>query len=110
MLFDVVVEVPRLVEDGGFKDVTTERRTVPIGGWAGSQGRDASDSFIGAFVGMKSPILHAGGFGIVSSETEFDELIEATRKEWDTFEGAHIEIVVVYGQKWCLFCRKLWNV
>ncbi|EIM91400.1 uncharacterized protein STEHIDRAFT_49603 [Stereum hirsutum FP-91666 SS1] len=99
MLFDVIDELPRLVEEGGFVKVTVDKRTAPLGRLGGPQGRDIAKNFLGVFAAMKTPVLAAGGFGIVASEAEFDELIEATRKEWDEFEGAQIEFVAVYGQK-----------
>ena len=72
LLLDVALDLPRLVTEAGFVDVTVEKRMIQLGRWAGPQGRDASDNFLGVFAGMKTPVLRSGGLGIVSSEEEFD--------------------------------------
>lgn len=99
LLLDVAVDLPKLVEEAGFQNIRVEKRLIPLGRWAGPQGRDASDNFLGVFAGMKTPILRSGGFGMVSTEKEFDELIEAVRKEWDEYEGAEIAFHILYAQK-----------
>lgn len=99
LLLDIAVDLPKLVEEAGFESIKIEKRLIPLGRWAGSQGRDASDNFLGVSAGMKTPILRSGGFGLVSSEKEFDELIEAVRKEWDEYQGAEIVFHIILAKK-----------
>ncbi|TFK32014.1 hypothetical protein BDQ12DRAFT_701345 [Crucibulum laeve] len=91
--------MPRMLAEAGFTNVHVEKRSVPVGRWAGPEGADLRDNLLGVWKGQKTPFLNAGGFGYVHSEAEFDRRIEDVRKEWDETPGAHADIFIFYAQK-----------
>ncbi len=99
LVLDVSKDLRTLVEEGGFANISVESRSIPLGNWAGLIGGQARDNWIGVTRGMKTPVLRSGGFGLVSSEEEFDALIDDVEKEWDATEGAAIEYYVICAQK-----------
>jgi hypothetical protein len=49
--------------------------------------------------GIKTPILKAGGFGVIATEAHFDELVKEIEEEWDTMEGGGMEFEYVVARK-----------
>ncbi|KLO06587.1 hypothetical protein SCHPADRAFT_923144 [Schizopora paradoxa] len=96
LVLDVSKDLRKLVEQGNFTNVTVESRLIPL---SGTIGRDARINWIGVTRGMKTPVLRSGGFGFVSSEEEFDALIDDVEKEWESTDGAAIEYHVICAQK-----------
>lgn len=82
-----------------FINITTEKRSVPIGAWAGQPGIDGRNNLIAVFRAMKTAILQSEGLGSIITEDELDQLIDAMEKEWDETEGAEMEIYIVYAQR-----------
>jgi hypothetical protein len=72
---------------------------LPLGAWAGCDGVDGRDNFVGAFRMMKTPILHASGFGAVAHEAELDVLINVVKAEWDATPGAAMDYLVFTARK-----------
>lgn len=99
LLLDCGQLIPVLLEEAGFVNITVEKRTIPLGSWAGQQGCDGRDNFINVFKGMKTPILRSGGLGFVDSEASFDKLIDETEDEWNRTEGAEIDFYIFIAQK-----------
>jgi hypothetical protein len=48
---------------------------------------------------MKTPILQAGGYGVVQSEKEFDDLLDAVEAEWEQTPDAYMEFFVFTARK-----------
>ncbi|EED77791.1 predicted protein, partial [Postia placenta Mad-698-R] len=86
LLLDCGVHIPIWMREAGFTNIHVEERAVPLGQWAGQLGVDGSNDIISIFRGMKTPILNAGGLGLVSSEEEFDGFLDDLEKEWDETE------------------------
>ncbi|KLO06309.1 hypothetical protein SCHPADRAFT_895563 [Schizopora paradoxa] len=99
LVLGVSKDLPKMLEEGGFKNVSIESRSIPIGSWAGPKGCQARDNFIEVFRGMKTPMLRLGGLGFVSSEKDFDALVDNLEAEWDATEGSEFDFHIIYGQK-----------
>lgn len=48
---------------------------------------------------LKTPVLNAGGLGVVSSEAEFDELMEELERECESTEGCGVEFTYFVARK-----------
>ncbi|KAH9934260.1 S-adenosyl-L-methionine-dependent methyltransferase [Fomitopsis serialis] len=96
---DCATHIPDVLREVGFTDVTVEERTMPIGSWAGQLGIDARDDLISVFRGVKTPILNAGGYGFVASETEFEKLLDEVEREIDETPGAEAKFYIIYARK-----------
>ncbi|EGN93487.1 hypothetical protein SERLA73DRAFT_189647, partial [Serpula lacrymans var. lacrymans S7.3] len=68
MLFDISGHLPQMMVNAGFRNLHAEIVDIPFGKWAGQDGVDGRDDFMGAFRGLKTPVLLAGGLGYVDSE------------------------------------------
>ncbi|KAH9934326.1 uncharacterized protein B0H18DRAFT_1082848 [Fomitopsis serialis] len=99
LVLDCARYIPDMLRDLGFVHVSVEERTIPLGSWAGDVGVGARNNFIGVFRGMKTPILNAGGLGVVDSEAEFDSLLDGVEMEWNETVGAEIRFYVFSAQK-----------
>ncbi|THH06994.1 hypothetical protein EW146_g9449 [Bondarzewia mesenterica] len=99
MLYDCVEQLLMTLEQTRFTNVKVQKRGLAASAWAGLEGNEVRDNFIGVYGGMKTPILNARGFGIVDSEKAFDDLLNAVQREWDQTEGTEIEIVIICAQK-----------
>ena len=94
----IAENLPDLLASTGFVNVSVEARTISMHGPSvGAQNarRNASSTFYA----MKTAILQGGGFGFVSSEKEFDDLMLALEKEWNEVESAGFDFKIIYGQK-----------
>lgn len=99
LLLDVHESLPELLKAADFRNITVERRSMPLGKWAGQEGVDVRDNYIEAFRGVKTPILMAGGFGFVGSEAELDSLLDDLWREWDETEGSEVFFYIMFAQK-----------
>ncbi|KAH9934317.1 uncharacterized protein B0H18DRAFT_869763 [Fomitopsis serialis] len=99
LVLDCARYIPDMLRDLGFVNICVEERTIPLGSWAGDVGVAARDNFMGVFRGMKTPILNAGGLGVVGSEAEFDELLDSVENEWNETVGAEIRFYIFSAQK-----------
>lgn len=99
MRFDIAVALPSLLHDAGFTNITVEKRDIRVGKWAGQTGADARDNIMMLFRALKTPILRSGGFGVVSSEGDFDDLLDSVKKEWDNHIGAQWTVHMFCAQK-----------
>jgi hypothetical protein len=79
--------------------VYTERRRLLIGKWAGEQGVVLRDNTVSAFGGMKTPILKAGGFGLVGSDEEFEGLLSSVKDEFDAEGNRSQYYTICWAQK-----------
>ncbi|KAK0194317.1 hypothetical protein F5146DRAFT_1184312 [Armillaria mellea] len=83
----------------GFINVHSETWTLPVGAWAGADGTEQRDDLVAAYSAMRGPIFEAGGFGLVPSEQEYDDLLNDLTKEWDDRPDVFEDWTVVYAQK-----------
>ncbi|KAF8905799.1 S-adenosyl-L-methionine-dependent methyltransferase [Gymnopilus junonius] len=99
LVLDCAAYIPTMLAQAGFANIRVEERSIPLGKWAGDHGADGATNFIGVFRAMKTPILKAGGLGIVRSEQEFDRLLDQVELEWDQTPGADIKFYIFSAQK-----------
>ena len=97
--WDIYKKLPGLLSDAGFVNVTVEVLHAPIGAKAGPTGAGFLHDVVNFYKAMKEQILSAGGFGIVSSEAEYDKLTEDFAKEGEEVEGAIVEFYVICAQR-----------
>ncbi|KAJ7619886.1 S-adenosyl-L-methionine-dependent methyltransferase [Mycena rosella] len=83
LYIDCAKDMPRMLEEAGFVDVQCKSRMPKIGKWAGELGVANGITNAGVLRGIKTPILKAGGYGKVTSETEYDSLLDGVQREWD---------------------------
>ncbi|KAJ7074792.1 S-adenosyl-L-methionine-dependent methyltransferase [Mycena amicta] len=96
---DCAYGMPKLLQEAGFVEIQSESRMHLIGKWAGENGTAMKTNHVGILRGIKTPVLQAGGFGVVSSEAEYDALIEGLEREWDDVPGAEKEFIVFWARK-----------
>ncbi|KAK0193396.1 S-adenosyl-L-methionine-dependent methyltransferase [Armillaria mellea] len=101
LLIDIANRLPDMLTKAGFVNVWSETRALPLGKWAGQDGIDFRDDLASLFSAMRGPIFKGGGFGLLSSEQEYDDLIASVTEEWDNGQevSASKELVVMYAQK-----------
>ncbi|KAF2135752.1 uncharacterized protein K452DRAFT_238790 [Aplosporella prunicola CBS 121167] len=86
LLLDCGEQLPTLLDQAGFADVTKKAIKVRLGSAGGVQGMEAAACRIGAFRGMRDSVLLDGGYGVVSCAEGFDELLDRVVAEWETNE------------------------
>ncbi|EPQ59060.1 S-adenosyl-L-methionine-dependent methyltransferase [Gloeophyllum trabeum ATCC 11539] len=99
LLLDCATHMPDLLWEAGFESVEVRELHLPVGAWAGDEGIETRESFLNVFRGMKTPVLKAGGLGFISSEEEFDSMMDGLAREWDETEGSTINLCVFCAQK-----------
>ncbi|KDR74312.1 hypothetical protein GALMADRAFT_71069 [Galerina marginata CBS 339.88] len=99
LVLDCAAYIPAMLAQAGFANIRIEERSIPLGKWAGDHGVNGAANFIGVFRAMKTPILKAGGLGLVRSEQEFDRLLDQVEREWDQTLGAEIRFYIFSAQK-----------
>ncbi|KAJ7866148.1 hypothetical protein B0H13DRAFT_2253964 [Mycena leptocephala] len=92
-------DMPAMLEEVGFVDIHSMSRMQVIGKWAGETGVANRLNHVGMFRGIKTPILEAGGFGYVTSEAEYDDLLCGLEREWDEIPGTEKEFVIFVARK-----------
>jgi ubiquinone/menaquinone biosynthesis C-methylase UbiE len=96
---DCAYDIPKMLEEAGFVDIRSESRMQLMGKWAGEIGIANATNHVGVLRGIKTPVLEAGGFGYVTSEAEYDELISGLEKEWNEIPGSEKEFVIIWARK-----------
>ncbi|KAJ6525726.1 S-adenosyl-L-methionine-dependent methyltransferase [Mycena capillaripes] len=96
---DCAYDIPTMLEEAGFVDIRRESRMQLMGKWAGDIGAANAKNHVGVLRGIKTPVLEAGGFGYVTSEAEYDELLNGLEKEWDEIPGSDKEFVIICARK-----------
>ncbi|SJL10197.1 uncharacterized protein ARMOST_13581 [Armillaria ostoyae] len=101
LLIDVAKRLPDMLVREGFINVHSETQALPLGAWAGTDGLEHRDNLISVYSAMRGPIFKADGFGLVSSEREYDDLLDGLAKEWDNGRGvsASKDWTAIYAQK-----------
>ncbi|THG98468.1 hypothetical protein EW145_g7421 [Phellinidium pouzarii] len=96
---DIHADLPELLRKASFTNITVEKRTIPLGSWAGKEGVDSRNDIISVFRSLKASVLRSGGLGFVETEEDFDQFIDAVEKEWDETEGAEVNAFIIYAQR-----------
>lgn len=96
---DCAKHLPEMLSNAGFVNIRVDPRPSPFGKWAGVHGIRGRDNIISLFKGMKNRVLDDGGYGLLKSEKDFDELVDDVKKEWDETPGSGNSWVVCYAQK-----------
>ncbi|KAJ3909723.1 hypothetical protein F5879DRAFT_932508 [Lentinula edodes] len=118
MVRDMSVYLPALLEDAGFLDVQCVTQHVSIGGelnYSGNgqvngEGRNyeqnekvrngySTEEWRNLCLGMKGPIMQAGGYGIVQSGEEYKALLEASSLEWKTSGETNTSFYAITARK-----------
>ena len=98
LLVDHKKQLRELLLGAGFVGIECIDHPVPIGGSAGESGREARTNFTDVVSALKTPMLNAGGFGIVATEEEFDQNVMKMKEEWKQSEGV-VEVFTFCAQK-----------
>ncbi|KAJ7444842.1 S-adenosyl-L-methionine-dependent methyltransferase [Mycena latifolia] len=96
---DCAQDIPAMLEAAGFVDIRSESRMQYVGKWAGEIGVANRVNHVGVFRGIKTPVLKAGGYGFVTSEAEYDELLDGLEREWDEVPGTEKEFIIFWARK-----------
>lgn len=95
----IAKKLPELLRVTGFVNVTSEVLRIPLGKKWGRVGVDGAHNQADVFRSLKGQIVSAGGFGVVKSEEDYDELMDGVEREWDEIEGYAIEFHIIYAQR-----------
>ncbi|KAF8211891.1 S-adenosyl-L-methionine-dependent methyltransferase [Mycena galopus ATCC 62051] len=96
---DCAYDIPKMLEKAGFVDIRSESRMQLMGPWAGEIGSANATNHVGVLRGIKTPVLKAGGFGYVTSEAEYDELVDGLEKEWNEIPGSEKDFIITWARK-----------
>lgn len=99
LMLDCAKNIPTMLEAAGFVDIRVDVRKIELGKWAGPDGVEARDNVLGVFRGIKTPVMKAGGLGIVTNEQELDDMLVEVEKEWDNTPGVHQTFYMICAQK-----------
>lgn len=91
--------LPKMLAEVGFVGIQRISHFIPLADSAGKAGVDGRTNFCDFMASLKTPILNAGGLGIIDSEEEFDEAALKTREEWRSSSDAVQEMSTFYAQK-----------
>lgn len=84
------------LEQAGFINIRTEMRRLRMDG---VEGKPMRENVYEVWAAVKTPALKAGGFGLVKSEAEYDELVQAMREELEVTENARVQTFMICAQK-----------
>ncbi|KAF9073088.1 hypothetical protein BDP27DRAFT_1445258 [Rhodocollybia butyracea] len=96
---DLEVYLPKLLAKKGFIDIHREDRKVYIRESVDNDGLNRLKQFHDLWMGIKTPVLTSGGFGIVGSDNEFDQLLEGCLKEWKESDKAYNTYYSIVARK-----------
>ncbi|KAF5332186.1 hypothetical protein D9611_008137 [Ephemerocybe angulata] len=82
----------------GFVNVKVEESQGRCGAGHGSQGQTYKGRMLALTKVMKSEVIKAGGFGVVSSKQEYDLMVKGLEKEYDQYES-EIRLFTCVAQK-----------
>ncbi|KAJ3877951.1 S-adenosyl-L-methionine-dependent methyltransferase [Lentinula edodes] len=99
---DTEVYLPPVMREMGFVDVRCEGRDVPISNSRSvvdDDGLDRVQIWYDLWKGFKGSILAGGGYGIVSSEEEYESLLLACKDEWNNSTEAYTTYWTILAKK-----------
>ncbi|KAJ3860468.1 hypothetical protein EV359DRAFT_85288 [Lentinula novae-zelandiae] len=95
--------LPSILTQAGFTQIGFEIRDVPIG-QSLAEGNERkifirSKYWQNLWKAMKEPVLKGGGYGLVKTGEEYDELLQGCGGEWDNSDKAHTTYYAIFAQK-----------
>ncbi|XP_006458606.1 hypothetical protein AGABI2DRAFT_176879 [Agaricus bisporus var. bisporus H97] len=99
MFRDISIKLPDFLKQSGFVDIHEDTCSTPFGAWANRDGVDGKENLLELLQGFKTPILRGGGYGVVGSEAEYDELLEEIKKEVDVTPGSKALWAMFWARK-----------
>ncbi|KIK66233.1 hypothetical protein GYMLUDRAFT_928779 [Collybiopsis luxurians FD-317 M1] len=98
---DLSVYLPSILEEVGFVDVRCESRRLSIGrsGENGNGDAYSSEEWRDGWKGLKQPVLDGGGYGVVRTGEEFEELMEGSTLEWNNSNEASCTFCTILARK-----------
>ncbi|KAJ2933325.1 hypothetical protein H1R20_g3772, partial [Candolleomyces eurysporus] len=84
---DIPLQLSEHLSSVGFVNVSVEESAGECGSEYGSQGKGNKGRMLAVTKSMKAEVIRAGGFGIVNSKKEFDEMVKGLEKEYDQCES-----------------------
>ncbi|KAF8144709.1 hypothetical protein K438DRAFT_1873283 [Mycena galopus ATCC 62051] len=96
---DCAKDMPKMLADAGFVEVQSESKMQRVAKWDGESGIINRINQLAIFKAYKTPVLKAGGIGYVSSEEEYDLLLEGVEREWDEISGTEKEFFIFWAKK-----------
>ncbi|KIK66220.1 hypothetical protein GYMLUDRAFT_38034 [Collybiopsis luxurians FD-317 M1] len=91
------VYLPSILEEAGFVNVRCETRHMSIGK-SGDSGY-LSEEWRDLWKGIKQPLLDSGGYGLVQTGEEFEEILEGATLEWDNSNEAGCTYHTILARK-----------
>lgn len=99
IVLDVVDRLQNWLEEAGFVNVAIQKREMPLGSWAGEQGDLSRDVTIGSLEGIKLLVMKEGGFGLVSSEEEYEAMLADFTQLCEDTPGTYLQYWIFTAQK-----------
>ncbi|EKM83130.1 hypothetical protein AGABI1DRAFT_53852 [Agaricus bisporus var. burnettii JB137-S8] len=96
---DITIRLPDFLKQSDFVNVHEDTRGSPLGAWANQDGIDGKNNLMGVLRFLRAPVLRGGGYGIIESEAEYDELVEEISKELDMTPGSEAVWTMFWAQK-----------
>ncbi|KAF7775874.1 hypothetical protein Agabi119p4_4267 [Agaricus bisporus var. burnettii] len=96
---NVIEYLQNWLKEAGFVNLTAQKREMPTGSWAGERGTLSMNATLGAFEAMKPLVIKEGGFGIVSTEEEYDAVLADLRRLCDDTPDTYFQYWVFTAQK-----------
>jgi hypothetical protein len=99
MVPDIAVRLTEFLEKSGFVSVHEVSCSIPLSASKGQDGVDGKLDTMGILRGYKEGIMGRGGYGIINSDAEFEELLEDVSKEIDNIPESTISFTMFWAQK-----------
>ena len=95
LMYDHEHKLPSILSETGFTKIHVDRRVISL------RQVDRNRAMADVMYGMKTPMLKAGGFGLVSSAEEYDDVVARASKEWRENDGV-ITMLTFIATKSCI--------
>jgi hypothetical protein len=99
MIHNIILKLPDFLRQSGFVNVHEATRSRPLGASGGQEGIDWKTNIMGVLRGHKNAILGRGGYGVIKSDVECEELLEDVSKEIDNTPGSTVSFMMFWAQK-----------
>ncbi|KIK64932.1 hypothetical protein GYMLUDRAFT_240282 [Collybiopsis luxurians FD-317 M1] len=98
VIMDLATYLPLLLKETGFVDIRIEPRRVSIGQSGIGYRSEEWGSFCKA---LKLPILNGGGYGFVTKEEQYEEILRESVLEWNKSNDACKTCYTILARKPC---------
>ncbi|KAJ3898835.1 hypothetical protein F5879DRAFT_576726 [Lentinula edodes] len=103
---DLSVYLPVILKEAGFVNVQCDPRRVTIGGEVDATPHKitevkgyGSDMWRDLWMGMKGPVIEAGGYGAVDTVEEYEALVQGTEVELKNSKEAYTTFFAILARK-----------